>query len=244
MNGVGYGRCDLRVDRDGRPFMLEINANCGLYYPETDAGSADLCLINDPAGHAGFTQQVVAAALARHRERRRGWQVRTKSLSQYGVFATQPFSAGDRVVSFEGRAHQIATRRHIESSWQEPFRTWFRHRAWPLSDEVWVVWSADPEEWTPIDHSCDPSCWLDGLDIVARRTLQAGDEITLEYATLFNELMPDFACECGSPRCRGTIRGTDLLAEFVDLYGDHISGYVRSRRNNHAPLGTLPIHGS
>jgi len=25
MRGAGFGRCDLRVDRDGRPFMLEIN---------------------------------------------------------------------------------------------------------------------------------------------------------------------------------------------------------------------------
>jgi D-alanine-D-alanine ligase len=51
--------------------MLEINPNCGVYYPPTDPGSADLCLTHDPEGHEGFTRLLVAAALRRHEERRR-----------------------------------------------------------------------------------------------------------------------------------------------------------------------------
>ncbi len=231
MSGVGYGRCDIRVDSEGRPFMLEVNANCGLYYPEDDAGSADLCLLNDPAGHEGFTRQIVAAALARHRQRRTGWKVRSKNSAGYGLFATLSHTTGERVVTFEGMPHQLATRGYIESSWEEPYRSWFKNRAWPVSDDVWVVWSSNAEEWMPIDHSCDPSCWLDGLDVVARRELRAGDEITLDYATLYNEVMPDFDCRCGSVSCRGTIRGTDHLADFVAQYGNHVSDYVRARRN-------------
>ncbi len=45
--------------------MLEINPNCGVYYPPTDAGSADLCLLNDAEGHAGFTRRLINAALSR-----------------------------------------------------------------------------------------------------------------------------------------------------------------------------------
>jgi len=67
LRGASFGRCDIRVDRQGTPFMLEINPNCGVYYPPTDPGSADLCLAHDPAGHEGFTRQLVQAALARHR---------------------------------------------------------------------------------------------------------------------------------------------------------------------------------
>ena len=66
LDGASFGRCDLRVDREGTPFMLEINPNCGVYYPLSAAGGADLCLMQDPAGHAGFTRQLVAAAIARH----------------------------------------------------------------------------------------------------------------------------------------------------------------------------------
>ena len=65
LNGASFGRCDLRVDRDGTPFMLEINPNCGVYYPPENAGSADLCLLHDPEGHAGFTRRLIRAAMHR-----------------------------------------------------------------------------------------------------------------------------------------------------------------------------------
>ncbi|MDX1389098.1 MAG: D-alanine--D-alanine ligase [Acidobacteriota bacterium] len=69
LKGASFARCDIRVDAAGTPFMLEINPNCGVYYPATAPGSADLCLANDPAGHDGFTRQIVEAALRRHRSR-------------------------------------------------------------------------------------------------------------------------------------------------------------------------------
>ena len=72
LGGVSFGRCDIRVDRDGRPQILEINPNCGVYYPPDEPGSADLCLQHDPAGHAGFTRRLVEAALARHARKPRG----------------------------------------------------------------------------------------------------------------------------------------------------------------------------
>jgi D-alanine-D-alanine ligase len=63
--GASFGRCDLRVAKDGTPYMLEINANCGIYYPPTDPGSADLCLLAEENGHERFTRQLVEAALRR-----------------------------------------------------------------------------------------------------------------------------------------------------------------------------------
>ena len=69
LKGASFGRCDLRVDRSGVPFMLEINPNCGVYYLPKDAGSADLCLAHDPDGHVGFTRQLIRAALHRHQQR-------------------------------------------------------------------------------------------------------------------------------------------------------------------------------
>ncbi len=69
LDGAGFGRCDIRVNGDGTTYMLEINPNCGVYYPPTAPGSADLCLLQDPAGHDGFTRLLVRAALARHAQR-------------------------------------------------------------------------------------------------------------------------------------------------------------------------------
>ena len=67
LRGASFGRCDFRVDEQGTPYMLELNANCGIYYPPSDYGSADICLSLDPSGHEGFTRQLVAAAFARNR---------------------------------------------------------------------------------------------------------------------------------------------------------------------------------
>jgi len=69
LGGASFGRCDVRVNADGTPYFLEINPNCGVYYPPSDPGSADLCLMKDPAGHEGFTRQLVRAALVRHARR-------------------------------------------------------------------------------------------------------------------------------------------------------------------------------
>jgi len=66
LGGAGFGRCDFRVDDSGRCFLLDVNANCGVYYPPDEPAGADLCLAHHPGGHEGFTRQLVAAALRRH----------------------------------------------------------------------------------------------------------------------------------------------------------------------------------
>jgi D-alanine-D-alanine ligase-like ATP-grasp enzyme len=96
LNGAGFGRVDIRVRADGVPFFLEINPNCGVYYPETDPGSADICLFHDPAGHEGFTRQIVAAALRRRDLRQRSWEVRPVRDGGYGMFATRSIARGER----------------------------------------------------------------------------------------------------------------------------------------------------
>ncbi len=236
LNGSGYGRCDVRVDAEGRRYMLEINANCGLYYRPEDAGSADLCLLHDPAGHEAFTRQIVRAALARHARRQRPWEVRPHPDGGYGLHATRALREGERILAFEERAHTLVSLSRVEGSWGPLRRAWFDRYAWPLTGETWVIWSRDPEKWKPVNHSCDPNAWLEGLDVVARRAVAAGEEITLDYATFYNERMPAFECRCGAPECRGIVRGTDYLEPFVERYGEHVSDYVRRRRR--AAVGT------
>jgi D-alanine-D-alanine ligase len=65
LGGTSFGRCDVRVDRDGVPHMLEINPNCGVYYPPSDPGTADIILAHEPEGHAGFTRLLIETGLAR-----------------------------------------------------------------------------------------------------------------------------------------------------------------------------------
>jgi D-alanine-D-alanine ligase-like ATP-grasp enzyme len=230
LHGTGYGRCDIRIAPDGRLFMLEINPNCGVYYPASDPGSADLCLLHDPAGHAGFTRHIVAAAFGRPRGHLAPFLIRSNGNGDYGHFARRTIAAGETIAAFEATPHTLVTRSHVERHWSDVELDAFRRYAWPLTDEVWVTWSRDPEEWRPINHSCDPNAWLRGLDVVARRDIRADEEITLDYATFYNELMPPFSCHCGADSCRRTVTGQDHLAEFVDRYGEHVSDYVRRKR--------------
>ena len=230
MRGAGFGRCDIRVDQSGRPFVLEINPNCGIYYPPTDPGSADLILLSDPAGHAGFTRTLIRAAQKRQAQRVRAWRVLPKGPGDYGVFAARDIAEGERIVVFEEAPHHLVTRRHVEARWGEQQKDWFDRYAWPLTDEVWVTWSPDPEDWRPVNHSCDPSAWLEGLDVVARRALAKGQEITLDYGTFYDERMPDFPCSCGAAECRGTVRGDDWRLDAMARYGDHLSDHILRKR--------------
>ncbi|MCG8466831.1 MAG: hypothetical protein MJB57_01280, partial [Gemmatimonadetes bacterium] len=179
LNGASYGRCDIRLDREGRPFMLEINANCGMFYSEEDAGSADFCLFNDPRGHEGFTRAIVDAAIARHRHRARNWRVVPKN-GDYATVATRDIMPGESILSYEGEPHTLVSLSHVEATWADPELEWFSRYAWPLTDELWVTWSRDPHEWMPVNHGCDPSAWFEGLDVVARRNIARGEEITMD----------------------------------------------------------------
>lgn len=78
MQGSGYARCDFRMNADGEIFLLEINPNCGIFYPPSEPGSADFILINDQLGHSGFLDLILASALRRkHDPLTRNKQFRT-----------------------------------------------------------------------------------------------------------------------------------------------------------------------
>ncbi len=230
MRGASFGRCDIRMDRDGKLHMLEINPNCGVYYAPSDPGSADLALLNDPAGHQGFTDLLIRAALARHARKQRGWETRPVPRSGYAVFASREISEGEVIMVFEGRPHTIVSRAWVERHWGEREKEWFKAYAWPLTEEVWVTWPDDPESWRPVNHSCDPNAWLEGLDLVARRPIPAGEEIRVDYATYGNNILAPFDCTCASTQCRGRVREDDHLQPFMERYGDHISDFVRTKR--------------
>jgi len=62
LGGNGYARCDYRMDADGAIYMLEINPNCGIFYPPHEPGSADFSLLNDPTDHTRFMKLIIRNA--------------------------------------------------------------------------------------------------------------------------------------------------------------------------------------
>ncbi len=59
----GYCRCDVRMNARGALFMLDCNANPGVFYPPESFGSADFILSLEPGGHHAFLTGIIEGAL-------------------------------------------------------------------------------------------------------------------------------------------------------------------------------------
>jgi hypothetical protein len=59
------------------------------------------------------------------------------------------------------------------------------------------------------NHSCDPNVGLKGhLVLLARRAIQIGEELTIDYETISISVDESFSCRCGQPNCRGKLDGS------------------------------------
>jgi hypothetical protein len=72
----------------------------------------------------------------------------------------------------------------------------------------------------------------DEVTIIARRAIDAGEELTLDYALTTTE--PGWAldqpCQCGSPLCRGMVTGNDWrLPDMQARYAGHFVPYINDR---------------
>ena len=108
----------------------------------------------------------------------------------------------------EGRAHRIVTARHVETTWDAADQLTFRRYGYPLSAEVFALWSEDPTAWAPQNHSCAPNTAFSGLDVIALRDIKPGEELTLDYAQFMHEGSEPFDCSCGADGCRGRVSGS------------------------------------
>ena len=242
LGGTGYGRCDLRMDSTGEIFLLEINPNCGIFYPEGAFGSADIILANSPEGHSGFLEHLLFCARRRQERGLKSWQVSFDRQSGFGLSATRDVRRGEIVIRYEEVGCTMVSLRHVQQNWRGLKRQWFERYAWPVSDTVFQLWSENPENWRPINHSCDPNLWLEGLDLVARHDIASGAPLTVDYATFCGPSMTPFDCSCGTACCRGVIRGTDYQRpELIQRYGDHVSDYIRSASRRGDSQFTLPF---
>ena len=206
-DGVGYARMDFRTNAAGELFFLEVNFTCSVFYGDGYEGSADYILMHDGVGQAGFAERIMAEGMARHRRSRARYALQGNALSGYGIFAATAFATGDAVYRGEARAHRIVTRRHVDATWRADDKALFHHYAYPLSDEVYALWDADPTAWAPQNHSCGPNTEFVGLNVVALRDIAVGEELTIDYARSMNESSEPFDCHCGAPSCRIRVAG-------------------------------------
>ncbi len=207
--GMGYGRLDFRVNKDGEVYFLEMNLTCSVFYEDGYEGSADYILNYDPAGKRGFLEQIINEGIARHRRKQKPFYVKGDSIAGYGIYAARDLSAQEVIYLGEERAQRLVTKRYIDNHWNPEQQLQFRRYAYPLSEEVFALWDEDPAAWAPQNHSCDANTIFDGLNVCTTRAVFAHEELTLDYATFLDPRMEPFACQCGSKLCRGIISGPE-----------------------------------
>jgi D-alanine-D-alanine ligase len=66
MDGVAYGRCDIRMNEHGELFVLEINPNAAIMLKPEEYGPADYMILYDRGGYKEFFERIIRVALMRH----------------------------------------------------------------------------------------------------------------------------------------------------------------------------------
>jgi hypothetical protein len=104
-----------------------------------------------------------------------------------------------------------------------------RHTLQVDEDHYLVSTSDGPADW--INHSCAPNLGFSGqLTLVTLRRIEAGEELTFDYAMSDGSAYDEFACCCGASECRGGVSGEDWRNEHLwDRYGNFFSPYLQRR---------------
>src|SRR5687767_3913264 len=149
-------------------------------------------------------------------------------ISGDGMFAREPIKKGEVVCIVGG---MVMT----DSEFAAFQATHSFYNSIQIDDHLHLV--EDPEVTRFSDgymnHSCDSSAWMaDEVTLVARRDIEAGEEVTVDYAlfTTQSNWMLDRRCRCGSPHCRRIITGDDWRRKDVqERYRAHFSPFINRR---------------
>lgn len=220
--GVGYARLDFRVNAENEIFFLEINFTCSVFYKDGYEGSADYILKNDGIGQAGFLKKIIEEGITRHLRNQKKYTMKGNAIAGYGIYATRDIEPNELVFRGEEMSQRLVTRRFVEHFWNVKELETFRKYAYPLSKELFLLWDNNPANWAPQNHSCDPNCSYEGLNVVALRNISKGEELTLNYASFLDEHMEPFNCRCGAANCCGLITGikNNSVTERESLHKD------------------------
>lgn len=117
-----------------------------------------------------------------------------------GVFAARTFAAGDLVLEFQGKVRNVETFKDLTHALQ-------------ISPRRFLSASGGIDDY--VNHSCDPNCGIRDVEgriqLFALATIEAGDEITFDYATTQSGGFFVFDCQCDAVNCRGQVGDFDEM---------------------------------
>ena len=206
-NGVGYARLDFRVNTNNQLYFLEINFTCSVFYSKGMEGSADYILQHDGMGQQNFLKAIITEGILRHNAKQKKYTMQGNSISGYGIYANTNILQNDIIFKGEEHAQRIVTKNWVQQNWNDNDKKIFAHYAYPISPQVYILWSNNPADWAPQNHSCNPNCHYQGLNVIATRNIAANEELTLDYASFLDKSLKPFNCACGALNCRGVVSG-------------------------------------
>mmetsp|Transcript_1330 Transcript_1330/g.2515 ORF Transcript_1330/g.2515 Transcript_1330/m.2515 type:complete len:529 (-) Transcript_1330:308-1894(-) len=203
--GQGYARCDIRADRSNNIYVLEINPNCGIFYPKDSAGSADNILMQDPAGHRGFILHILECALRRQRRTTIHYEVRFDKKKGYSLYAKSNIAKGTKLDSAEtGSKHVLSPTSNVawnpransdsDSAASAPgFQQRFNQFSFPLSPSHALMWVDPYGGYRPVPHHAhvplsvpataqEPNVIVIGAELVAIRDITKGEALIIDYS--------------------------------------------------------------
>ncbi len=147
--------------------------------------------------------------------------VRDSVIAGRGLFFTGDVPAGTNVLRLGGRlvssAELDALIRRAETDATQPYVDTIT-----VYDDAHLV--LPPRTQIHFgNHSCDPTLWLVGpYEIATRIDVTAGDEATLDYATISGANGFTMKCRCGTAACRREVTSADWTrADLQERYRGH-----------------------
>lgn len=156
-------------------------------------------------------------------------EVRGSDIEGRGLFAREPIAQGELVWRKEAD-EKYFTQAEIDAFTPEQKRNFYNY-CYQVGPDLFYGTpegrAGDDADY--MNHSCDPNTWFeaDG-SMTALRDIRPGEEITYDYATSEARAGFELNCRCGSPLCRGTVRGDDMKkkANLRERYGHHLMPHV------------------
>lgn len=154
-----------------------------------------------------------------------------------GVFALAPVPAGEIIAVFGGKT--LTTTDVVELECSRPGYPYLLQ----VGPGLWQIPSKvhSPDAPDYINHSCDANCGMaDSTQVVALRDIEAGEQITLDYAVIndgSSEWDADnFVCRCGTSGCRKRVSSRDwTMKDVQDRYWPYFAPFVRLKISSVRP---------
>ena len=151
--------------------------------------------------------------------------VKTSPIQGRGLFAIEPFRAGEIVCVKGGHIFNREKLREV-SKFLGPAEI-------QIAEDLFIgPVSEDEREGSMIfsNHSCDPNIGVQGqIVFVAMRDIQAGEELTHDWATTDDDTY-EMECRCGAANCRKVITGQDWRKkELQEKYRGFISWHLQKK---------------